>query len=701
MRRPAACYVGSWNISVRLGVDAAGMTIAVLILLACLVPALLALGLAAAIRPAWGWGWTAGTAGFCAIGAVATFAALLAGVAPAAIALPIGLPGGDILCALDPLSAVFLLLLFVCATAASVYALDAHDTEDARARPFFPVFIGAMAMTLLAGDGFSLLFGFELMSVASWAMVLARHEEAASREAAQLYFGMALFSAACLIPAVALLASTSLGFDLRFAAIRAAQSPEGWRATAIFLLVLFGAGSKAGLVPLHIWLPLAHPAAPSQVSALMSGAMTKVALYVLIRLVVDLTGAGQPLWWAVPVLAAGAASAIIGGLRANVEADLKSVLAASTIENVGLIAIGIGVALMARSADLPGLAALALGGALLHAFNHGLFKTLLFLGAGAAQHGAGTRMLGRLGGLIHGMPITTACVLVGCLGLAAIPPGSGFASEWLLLQSLLSAPRAGGIAMQTVLAVAAAAAAMAAGLAACAVLRLLGVAFLGRPRTPRAAAAADPPRHARVALIGLAALVAVSGLLPGPLLGLLNPALRILTGSGLEDRAGWLTVAPTTGAPGYAALAVAGLLLLIGGAVFLLMRSKAPGPVRRGPAWECGFAAPPPWLPFGDPATQYTEASFAEPLQRTMGRGLLAAETERVVALPGDPAPARLTATWQDPAVTWLFLPLRRALDAVAQVTDRLQSLTVRRTLGLTFAMLVLFLVLIAWVQAT
>ncbi len=612
-----------------------------------MIPALLALGIAAVVRPVHARLVLIATAALCGLGGLAALADLLAGDGPDALALPLGFPGGTIVLAFDPLAGLFLLLLFACAAASAVYALDAHEAEDARSLPFLPPFVAAMALTLLAGDGFTLLFGFELMSLASWAMVLARHDEAASRDAAQLYLGMAFFSAACLIPAFALLASTHAGFDLRFAAIRAAMPPEGWRATAIFLLVLLGAGAKAGLAPLHVWLPPAHSAAPGHVSALMSGAMTKVALYVLIRLVLDLSGPAQPLWWSAPVLATGVASAVLGGLRANVEADLKTVLAASTIENVGLIAIGIGVALIGRAVDLPGLAALALGGALLHALNHGLFKTLLFLGASAAQHGAGSRLLGRLGGLIHAMPITAACVFVGGFGLAALPPGPGFASEWLLLQSLLAAPRAGGIAMQSMLVIVAMGMAMAAALAASAVVRLAGVAFLGRPRTPRAAAATEPGPCARGAMIGLALAVVLLGLLPGLALHLAAPALRGLTGSDSSDRAGLLGLAPAIGAYGYAVLGIAALLAAFGGGAFLILRRWGGSGVRRGPAWECGFAAPPPWLPFGDPATQYTDSSFAEPLQRTMGRALLAARGEDVRRRArggGARAPARLVA---------------------------------------------------------
>ncbi len=402
---------------------------------------LFGLGLVGAVVPQHAGRWMAGSAGLCGLGALVAFVALLAGVPEAGFSVPLGPPGMSVALGLDALSAVFLLLLFVTGGACSVYALTPQDVDDRRALPFFPPFIAAMALTLLAADGFTLVFGFELMSLASWALVLGGHEAAPSRDAAQFYLGMALFGAACLIPAVTLLAPA--GLDLRFAAIRA-MPPDGWRAVAVLALVLLGAGSKAGLAPMHLWLPIAHPAAPSHASALMSGAMTKVALYVLVRVLFDLCGPAQPGWWGLPLLVMGAASAVLGGLRANTEADLKTVLAASTIENVGFIAIGFGLALMARAVDLPALASLALGAALLHTLNHGVFKTLLFLCAGAVRHGAGSRVLARLGGLIHRMPIVVGCTLVGCAGLAGLPPGPGFASEWLLFQSVLAGPRLGG-----------------------------------------------------------------------------------------------------------------------------------------------------------------------------------------------------------------------------------------------------------------
>lgn len=677
------------------------MTDLALQVLALVVAALVVLGVLGAVAPKSAHSMVmAATVAFCAAGSIAALLALASGDVPKNLALPFGPPGYAMRLTLDALSGVFLLLLFISATACSVYALDPHGEEDVRALPFFPVFIGAMALALLAGDGFTLVLGFEAMSLASWATVLARHEEPASRDAALLYIGIAAFGAACLIPALVLLSPSDAGSDLSFAAMRAGTPPEGFRATLLLVLVLLGAGSKAGLAPLHVWLPLAHPAAPSHLSALMSGAMTKVALYVIIRLLFDLAGPAQPLWWGVPLIGMGIASAVLGALRANTEGDIKAVLAASTIENVGLIAIGIGVALIARAADQPGLAELAMGGALLHALNHGVFKTLLFLGAGAAQHGGGSRALARLGGLIHRMPVTTACMLAGGLALAALPPGSGFAGEWMVLQSVLAAPRIGGLGLQILFAVTACLIAMAAALAAAAAVRLIGVAFLGRPRTPRASAAEEAGGPVRAALIGLAGLSLLLGLLPGPVLQLIAPALRLTVGSAMAEQAGILVLRPASGMPGYAAPALTLLLGLALAFTLLALRRWAAAGHRRGPAWACGFAAAPAWLPFGDPLTQYGGASFAQPIRRALGTALLAARERVDMPLPGDTRAASFAVSLRDPAATYVFSPLARARGMLGRLVDFMQFLTIRRMLSLMFTMLILFLVIIAALEA-
>ncbi len=652
---------------------------AALPILSGLVALLLVLGLAAwAVR---GPAAMFGTAILCAIGGVCALAALVTG-GHAVLALPVGLPGAGMTLALDPLSAFFLLPVCISGAAAGLGGVD----DPAPTAPLLPVFIAAMMLTLLAADAWSLMLGFELMSVACWVLVLTHHRDSATGPAAQLFIGMAIFGGACLLVALATLAP---GADLRFEAMRLAHLDAAQAALVLFL-VLLGAGSKAGLVPLHLWLPLAHPAAPSHVSAVMSGAMTKVAVYVMVRVLFDLCGPATPSWWGAPLLILGAASALLGGLRANVQADLKSVLAASTVEHIGFITIGLGVSLAARGSDLAPLASLALGGAMLHVLNHGTFKTLAFLCAGSAQHGAGTRVLDRLGGLIHGMPVTTACMLVAGACLAALPPLSGFASEWVLFQSVLAAPRIGGLALQTVLVVVASLMALAAALGATAAVRLIGVAFLGRPRSPRVAAAEESSPLLRVTMIGLAVLCGVLGVLPGAALALTDGARQMLTTAGFGVTADWAGIAVQADEPGYAPIGIAVLLLLGLAGCWLLVR-RFPG-ARRAPAWACGFAAAPAWLPFGDPATQYTGLSLSEPLVRTLGGALIGAR-QRV-------RDSQHVMVWADPAQIWVNRPIGRFIARLALLTDWFQRLTLRRLLSLVFTVLVVCLVVIAWAEA-
>lgn len=661
---------------------------------------LAAAAVALARQPAGARAVHAASGATCLAIALLAAGALLGGGLPAApLRLGLGAPwGGGTLLALDGLSAWFLLLLGLAGAAASLFAIGTPDLP-ARAVPPYPLFLGGMALTLLAGDGFTLLFGFEMMSLASWVLVAAEHGRAENRRAARLYLTFAALSAACLIPAIGLLAAGA-GGRLDFVALRAAP-PEGWRAAAVLVLALAGAGAKAGLVPLHAWLPLAHPAAPSHVSALMSGVMTKVALYVLARLVLDLCGPAQPSWWGLPVMAMGVAAALLGAVRANLEDDTKTLLACSTIENVGFITIGIGLALAFRGADLGPLAALALGAALLHALNHGVFKTLLFLAAGAVAHAAGSRSLERLGGLVHAMPWTASCALVGALAAASLPPLSGFASEWLLLQALLAGWRVQEIGFQVTAAAAAAIAAMAAALAAAAMVRMFGLVFLGRPRVPRGAGAREVSRPERWAMAIPAGLTMLLGLFPGTMLGLAEPAIQALLGAGAAApaRSAGLALATGEGGASYPPLAAALLLAVLAVLLVLVVRRRSPLPVSHGPVWNCGFIAPPPHLPFGDPLTQPGGAGIAQPLRRMLGEPLLAARETVDMPEPGETRAARHEASFADPSQRYLLTPARQAIGAAAAQAERLQDWTIRRLLSLSFGTLVLLLAILAWLE--
>ncbi len=665
-----------------------------LTVLALLVGALLALGAAAwpLARSAAGarvvHGGVAIAGVMLAVGGVV---GLLAG--PSALTLPFGPPWGPARLALDPLSAWFLLPVGLSAACAALFALGGvHGPVAPRELVPWPVFLAGMALCVLAADGFTLLLGFEAMSVASWVLVAQDHARPENRRAARIYLGFAGFGGVCLVLAFGLMAGGA--GDVAFAALRAAP-PEGWRAAAVLALVLAGAGSKAGLFPLHVWLPLAHPAAPSHVSAVMSGAMTKVALYVIARCVFDLMGPAQSLWIGAPLVVLGAASAVIGALRANLEDDTKTLLACSTIENVGLVAIGLGLALAFRGADLPALAALASAAALLHALNHAVFKTLLFLAAGEVLHGAGSRAIDRLGGLVQRMPVTAWAALVGVGAAAALPPLSGFASEWLLLQALLAAWRVGDLAFQMGAAAATALAALATALAAAAMVRLWGLVFLGRPRTPRAAGAVEHGGAARWALLVPAGLTVVLGLLPGVMIDLAEPALRLMAGAA-APRAGVLVVGAAEGGARYWPLLVAVLLAVALGAVLWVVRRRGASGVVRGPAWDCGFIAAPAHLPFGDPASQPSAAGFGQPLRRMLGGSLLAARESVAMPPPGSVAPARLQAGFHDPALVALEGPLPRWRDALAAQAERLRDLSIRQCLGLTFGAVALMLALLA-----
>ncbi len=614
--------------------------------------------------------------------------ALAFGLPEGVLALPFGPPWGGMRLALDGLSAWFLLLLGLTGMAASLFALGG----PARGLVAWPLFLGGMGLAVLAADGFTLILGVELMSLASWVLVALDHREAGNREAARLYLVFAALTGICLVPAFGLLGA------LDFAAIRAAP-PEGWRAIAVLALGLAGAGAKAGLVPLHLWLPLAHPAAPSPVSALMSGAMTKVALYVLARLLLDLCGPLQPGWWGVPLLAAGAASALLGALRANLEEDAKAALACSTIENVGLVTMALGLALLFRAADLGPMAALAAGAALLHAMAHGLFKTLLFLVAGAVQHAAGSRRLDRLGGLIHAMPRTAVAALVGIGAAAALPPLSGFASEWLLLQALLGGWRLGEIGLQVAVAAALALAAMAAALAAAAMLRLFGLAFLGRPRSPRGAGAREANRFELAGMAVPAVLTLLIGLFPGLALALAAPGIRVLVGPAAMPPVVGLAIGVGEGHSAYAPLVVILLLGLALALLWLAVRRRSPATAERGPAWNGGFIDPPPEFVFGDPLSQPSAAGMAQPLRRMLGGTLLAARETVTMPPPGDPRPARLASGFEDRAALALPVPAARLGDAIAGQVERLRGLTLRGSLSLGFATLVGLLALLAWLE--
>src|SRR5213076_2042302 len=334
--------------------------------------------------------------------------------------------------------------------------------------------------------------------------------------------------------AFGLLAGAAGGYA--FEAMRTAM-PSTKIAGAVLALALIGAGSKAGIVPLHVWLPLAHPAAPSHVSALMSGVMTKVAIYAFIRIVFDLLGSVE-WWWATLVLALGGITAVMGVLYALMQHDLKRLLAYHTVENIGIIYIGLGLVLAFQTNHVTWAAALALTAALFHVFNHSLFKSLLFFGSGAVLTATGERDMEHLGGLIHRMPLTAFVFLVGCVAISALPPLNGFVSEWLTFQAILLSPQLPLWGLKLLVPAIGAMLALSAALAAACFVKAFGVTFLGRPRTVVVERAHETDRWSLAAMFFFAALCLVAGILPGLFIDALAPVTLALVGDRMPVQSG-------------------------------------------------------------------------------------------------------------------------------------------------------------------
>ncbi len=622
----------------------------------------------------------------CVVLALAGIAALATRAEATSLTVPVGLPWLGAHLVLDALSAVFLTLLGIGGAAASFYAIGygRHEHEPQRVLPFFPGFLGAMTLVVLAGDAFTFLLSWEIMSLLSWALVLAHHRDEGSRSAGYLYLVMAGFGTMVLLLAFGLMAGAQGSYE--FAAIRAVERTPGV-AALVFGLMVIGAGSKAGLVPLHVWLPVAHPAAPSHVSALMSGVMTKVAVYGFIRVAFDLIGPVD--WWMSPIIImVGVATAVMGILFAIMDGDGKRILAFSTIENIGVIFAALGLALAFRANGMHALAALAMTAALLHAMNHMMFKSLLFMVMGAVLNATGRRDLDGLGGLIHRMPVTAFLALVGVTAISALPPLNGFVSEWLLFQTVLQSPKLPQPALQFMVPAAGGLLALAAALAAACFVRFYGVAFLGRARSGDAAGAAETDRWSLGAMAAMAGLCVLAGILPGYLIDLVAPAVDLTVGARVAPQGGnaWLTLVPVGDVrSSYSGFLVMVFIALTGSAVAWLVHRLASRRLRRAPAWDCGF-------PNADPITQYGGGSFAQPIRRVMASVLAAHETV-TMPLPGDLGPARHSAGVEDLAWSRLYLPLAAAVTGATIRLNALQFLTIRRYLGLVFASLILLLV--------
>jgi hydrogenase-4 component B len=634
-----------------------------------------------------------GYAGRALFIAGAACALALAGVAATSINAPadtvilaFGLPDLPMHLRLDALSAFFLFLLGAASAGISIFGAGYFRRGEGTLPGVmclqYHVFLASMGFVILADDAYAFMVAWETMAVSSYFLVTTQHRIPEIRRAGFVYFLMAHVGAISILLAFGVMQGGSWQFT--FDAMRAAQLPPGW-ATAAFLLALFGFGAKAGIVPLHVWLPEAHPAAPSPVSALMSGVMLKMAVYGLLRVTFDLLG-DPAWWWGLPPLALGLFTALFGAVFAAVQTDMKRLLAYSSIENVGVLFTAFGLVIVFAGSGMQAIATLATIALLYHSLNHSFMKSLLFLGTGAVLHATGERNLGRLGGLIHRMPWVAWTTLVGALAIAALPPLNGFVSEWLLLQSFLFTPSVPRPFLNMLLPLGAAVFVLAAALAGYVMVKFFGVIFLGQPRERALAQAQDAGWLERAGLLWLAAGCLALGLLPAQVVSLLS-AVPVQLGLGvpLPAGAGWWLLAPLPARDAsYSAivflLAVAAVVLL----TTLLVRAAYRRRVRRVAPWGCGFGRL-------DSRMQDTAEGFGQPIRRLFQPMF---RIEREVPSPFDLHPHYRVGVY-DPTWRALYQPLQRLVQGVADRFALVQQGRISVYLAYSLLTLVLLLALV------
>ena len=567
---------------------------------------------ALAARGALGRGLVAGCALVGALAGLLLGAVCLgAGLAPTFTASFLPLTG--LALRLDGLSAFFLILIGVVGAAVAVYGFGYTEAYEGRYSlrwlgALLNVLLLSLSVQVMADNALTFLMAWEAMSLSAYLLVLTEHDQPGTVRAANWYIAITHAGFAALVAMFLLLSAGELTSS--FAAMRAASLAPGVR-DAAFVLALFGFGAKAGVVPLHVWLPMAHPVAPSHVSALMSGVVIKMGVYGLLRVTIDLLGGG-PAWWGGLVLGLGTVSALLGVLYALMEHDLKRLLAYHSVENIGIIFIGIGAGLMFQSYGLTTLATLGIVGGLYHTINHACFKGLLFLGAGSVLHATGTRNMEEMGGLIKRMPRTAFFFLVGACAISALPPLNGFASEWLVFQTLLGGSAIPQPEVAVIMPIAVAMLALTSGLAAACFVKAFGITFLAIPRSPEAEHAHEAPRSMQVGMVSLVLLCVGLGLAPFAVVPLLGSSLAGL--GGLAPTAVAFTLALPLHVPGTfgqmsAPLLALGLALLLALVPLGLRVLGADRRLRVADTWGCGR--------IGQTARmEYTATAFAEPLRR-------------------------------------------------------------------------------------
>ncbi len=619
---------------------------------------------------------------------LAVSSGLALSAAPDTLVLPLGLPELPFHLRLDPLSAFFLLLLGAASLGISLYGRGYFSHLDDKTLRLlcleYHLFLAGMALVMLADDAYMFMVAWEVMALSSYFLVTTDHAIPEIRRAGFLYLLIAHVGAIAILLSFGVMQGGHGIGAYTFDAMRAAQLTPFW-ASAAFLLALFGFGAKAGVLPMHVWLPEAHPAAPSPVSALMSGVMLKTAIYGILRVSFDLLGT-QLWWWGVLALGLGLATALFGVMFAAVQADMKRLLAYSSIENIGLLLAGIGLTLIFHVYGKDTLAALALVATLYHSLNHAMFKSLLFIGTGSILHATGERNMGRMGGLIHKMPWAAWLMLVGVLAIAGLPPLNGFVSEWLLLQAFLLSPGLPNDYINMLVPVAAAVVALAAALAAYVMVKFYGVIFLGQPREAALEHAHDAGMWERIGMGWLVLACVFLGLAPVFMVRQLDQVAQMLLGTQLGNAAdNWIFLTPVdieraSYSPLYFLLAVLGVMLLTS----LLVRHFYHGRLRRGAAWDCGF-------PAQTARMQDTAQGFGQPIRRIFAPFF---QIEREVPTPFDTHP-KYHGMSEDRLWYILYLPVQHLTEKMATLAGKMQHGRIPLYLAYTFGTLLVLLLFV------
>ncbi|OOG41113.1 hydrogenase 4 subunit B [Polaromonas sp. A23] len=609
------------------------------------------------------------------------------GSGPEVAVLPIGLPQLPFHLRLDSLSAFFLIVIGGVSAGVSVFAAGyfrkGEGTPPGLICLEYHVFLASIVMVVIADDAYAFMVAWETMAFSSFFLVMANHRIPEIRNAGYLYILLAHIGALGILLCFGVLQANT--GDYTFANMRAQHLSPFWGSVA-FVLAVFGFGAKAGLLPMHAWLPEAHPAAPSPFSALMSGVMLKIALYGLLRVSFDLLQT-RIWWWGVLLMAIGLATALFGVIFSTVQVEMKRLLAYSSIENVGLMCVGFGLSLLFSAYGMTALAALALTAALYHLLSHAFYKSLLFCGTGAVLHATGERSLGKLGGLIRTMPWVAWPSLIGALACAGLPPFGGFVAEWLLLQSFLFTTGLPSSFLNMLVPVVAALIALIAALSGYTMVKYFGVIFLGQPREEKLAHAHDTGSWERMGMLWLALGCVVLGLFPNQLIALMDPVTQLLVSAGLGrtvEAGSWLLVPVSIERASYApAIFLLGVLASFALA-YLFVRKLYHGRTRRAPPWDCGY----PWQ---TARMQDTAEGFGQPIRQIFEPMF---RMKRKLPTPFDEQP-RYLVTVEDPLWHWLYLPVAALVERLSKWIGLLQQGRIAVYLMYSFVTLILVLLVV------